>query len=264
MGLVSVERRKISYATIAVLVNTLRANEKESRVFDTLLSLSLGRGRGQGQGESRHPDPTTRPPDTPRQVQEMQADASRCKGAQADARGCKRMQAIKQGGRGKGVGARGKGVAALAKGRKRKKPWRFQRGLMLLRGLMRQGSFAPLARLLPPAPLTPPPSPLPPCFSGCIPLSFPFHSACAFPFHSACIPLSFPAPALGCRGVGWSGRGVGSVGPGRGGVKFAPPSLSLGGRFSVLRPPQSVCSNQIVNIPPLIGKTRQPKLILLV
>ena len=183
-----------------------------------------GRGRGRADTptrppdptpQTRHPDPTTRPPDTPRQVQEMQANASRCKGAQADARGCKRMQAIKQGGRGKGGGARGKGVAALAKGRKRKKPWRFQRGLMLLRGLRRQGSFAPLARLLPPAPLTPPPSPLPPCFSGCIPLSFPFHSACAFPFHSACIPLSFPAPALGCRGVGWSGRGVGSVGSGR-------------------------------------------------
>ena len=37
-GMVSVERRKRSYATIAVLVNTLRANDKESRVFDTLLS----------------------------------------------------------------------------------------------------------------------------------------------------------------------------------------------------------------------------------
>jgi hypothetical protein len=145
----------------------------------------------------------------------MQADASGCKGGKADASGCKRMQAKKQGGRGQGVGARGKGVAALAKRRKRKKPWRFQRGLMLLRFLMRQGSFALLARLLPPAPLTPPLCPLPPCFCGCIPLSFRSHYGFSSPLHSACIPLSFPAPALGCRGVGWSGRVVGSVGSGR-------------------------------------------------
>ena len=191
--------------------------------------LCLGascRGRGRGRAatpsrppdptpQTRHPDPTTRPPDTPRQVQEMQADASGCKGGKADASGCKRMQAEKQGGRGKGVGARGKGVANLAKRRKRKKPWRSQRGLVLLRGLMRQGSFALLARLLPPAPLTPPPYPLPPCFCGCIPLSFRSHYGFSSPLHSAFIPLSFPAPALGCRGVGWSGRGVGSVGSGR-------------------------------------------------
>ena len=151
---------------------------------------------------TRHPDPTPRPPDPKRKVRDLQADARGCKGGKAYASGCKGMQAKKQGGRGQGVGARGKGVAALAKRRKRSKPWRFQRSLLISRGVMRQGSFALLARLLPPAPLTPPPSPLPPCFSGCIPLSFPFHSACAFPFHSACIPLAFPAPALGCRGVG--------------------------------------------------------------
>ena len=217
------ELRKRSYATIAVLVNTLRANEKESKVFDTLLSLSLGEGQGGRERESRHPeptprhpsrpdtptpraDPTPRHPDTPRKVLQMQTDASRCKGAQADARGCKRMQAIKQGGRGKGGGARGKGVAALAKGRKRKKPWRFQRGLMLLRGLMRQGSFALLARLRPLAPFAPPPSPFPPCFSDCIPLAFPSHSARAIPSHSPCIRFSCAAPSLGCLGVGVSGR----------------------------------------------------------
>jgi hypothetical protein len=80
---------------------------------------------------------------------------------------------------------------------------------------MRQGSFALLARLLPPAPLTPPLCPLPPCFCGCIPLSFRSHYGFSSPLHSAFIPLSFPAPALGCRGVGWSGRVVGSVGSGR-------------------------------------------------
>ena len=257
-------------------------------VFDTMLSLSLSAYGGRGQGEShrpdptRHPDPTPRPPtrhpdptprpDTPkRQVRGMQADASGCKGGKAYARGCKGVQAIKQGGRGQGVGARGYGVANLAKRRKRKKPWRLRGGVFISRGVLRQGSFALLARLRPLAPLTPPPSPLPPCFSGCIPFAFPSHYGFSSPSHSARIPLSYPSPAFsGCRvgvsgrgvgsGVGVSGRGVGSgrVGGsppapcphrrsktaplpplpplpvGRGGVKFAPPSLSLGGRFLVL------------------------------
>ena len=278
----------------------MKCLNEESMVFDTMLSLSLSAYGGRGQGEqgradptrhpdptprppTRHPDPTRRPPDPKRQVRGMQADASGCKGGKADARGCKGMQAIKQGGRGKGVGARGKGVANLAKRRKRKKPWRFQRGVFISRGVMRQGSFALLARLLPLAPLTPPPSPLPPCFSGCIPFAFPSHYGFSSPSHSARIPLSYPSPAFTGRGVGGSGRGVGSgvgvsgrgVGSGRlcpappapcphrrsetapfpplpplpvgrGGVKFAPPSLSLGGRLSILRPTQSVRSYQIV------------------
>ena len=253
-----------------------------------MLSLSARVMGEQGQGEShrpaptrhpdptprpptRHPDPTPRPPDPKRQVRGMQADASGCKGGKADARGCKGMQAIKQGGRGKGAGARGYGVANLAKRRKRKKPWRFQRGLLISRGVMRQGSFALLARLRPLAPLTPPPSPLPPCFSGCIPFAFPSHYGFSSPSHSARIPLSYPSPAFSGRGVGVSGRGVGSgvgvsgrgVGSGRvggsppapcphwrsktaplpplpplpvgrGGVKFAPTSLSLGGRLLII------------------------------
>ena len=114
--------------------------------------------------ESRHDQPTTdttsRPADTERQARCLQADASGCKGGKAYASRCKEMQAEKQGGRGKGERGKGQAGANLAKRRKRKKPWRFQRGLMLLRGLMRQGSFAPLARLLPPAP-SPCPPPLP-------------------------------------------------------------------------------------------------------
>ena len=193
---------------------------------------AMGKGKGRPTDPTHRPDPTTRPaqthrpdhptrPDPQRQARGLQADASGCKGGKADASGCKRMQAIKQGGRGKGEGSKGQGVAALAKGRKRKKPWRFQRGLMLLRGLMRQGSFAPLARLLPPVPLTPPPSPFPPCFSGCIPLAFRSHNGFSSPLHSAFIPLSFPSPSfagLGGSGgrvggsgrVGWSGLGGGS------------------------------------------------------
>ena len=176
----------------------------------TLFVLGQAAGAGAGGEPPPRPDHPTRPhrPDTPTRPPDPPTPQGRC-------RRCKRMQAEKQGGRGQGVGARGKGVAALAKRRKRKKPWRFQRGLMLLRGLMRQGSFALLARLLPPAPLTPPPSPLPPCFCDCIPFAFRSHYGFSSPLHSAFIPLSFPAPALGCRGVGWSGRGVGSVGSGR-------------------------------------------------
>ena len=126
------------------------------------------------------------------------------------------MQAKKQGGRGQGVGARGKGVANRAKRRKRKKPWRFQRGVLISRGLMRQGSFALLARLLPPAPLTPPPCPLPPCFCGCIPFAFPSHYGFSSPSHSPRIRFSSPPPPFACRGVGVSGRGVGSGVSGRG------------------------------------------------
>ena len=175
--------------------------------------------RGSRGEPTRHPDPTppTRHPDPTR----LQADARGCKGGKAYASGCKGMQAEKQGGRGQGVGARGREVAALAKRRKRSKPWRFQRGVFISRGLMRQGSFALLAQLLPPAPLTPPPCPLPPCFCGCIPLAFRSHYGFSSPLHSAFIPLSFPSPAfagLGGSGgrvggsgrVGWSGLGGGS------------------------------------------------------
>ena len=165
---------------------------------------------------TRHPDPTPRPPDTQREVSGLQSDARGCKGGKAYARGRKGMQAKKQGGRGQGVGARGKGVANLAKRRKRKKPWRFQRGLMLLRGFLRQGSLALLARLLPPAPLTPPPCPLPPCFCGCIPFAFPSHYGFSSPSHSPRIRFSSPPPPFACRGVGVSGRGVGSGVSGRG------------------------------------------------
>ena len=257
-------------------------------VFDTMLSLSLSANGGKLQGEqgradptrhpdptprppTRHPDPTPRPPDTQREVSGLQSDARGCKGGKAYARGRKGMQAKKQGGRGQGVGARGRGVANLAKRRKRKKPWRFQRGVFISRGIMRQGSFALLARLLPPAPLTPPLCPLPPCFCGCIPFAFPSHYGFSSPSHSPFIRFSSPPPPFACRGVGVSGRGVGSgvgvsgrgVGSGllspappaacphwrsetaplpplpplpvgRGGVKFAPPSLSLGGRLLVI------------------------------
>ena len=51
---------------------------------------------------------------------------------------------------------------------------------------------------------------------------------------------------------------------GRGGVKFAPTSLSQGGRCLIISPPQSVRSNEVVNVPPFIGHRRKPKLILLV
>ena len=164
---------------------------------------------------TRHPDPTPRPPDPKRKVRGLQADARGCKGGKAYASGCKGMQAKKQGGRGKGGGARGYGGANLAKRRKRKKPWRFQRGLMLCRCFLRQGSFALLARLLPPAPLTPPPCPLPPCFCGCIPLAFRSHYGFSSPLHSPRIPLAFPSPSFLGRGVGGSGRGVGSGVSGR-------------------------------------------------
>ena len=165
---------------------------------------------------TRHPDPTPRHPDPKRKVRGMQADARGCKGGKAYASGCKGMQAKKQGGRGQRVGARGKGVANLAKRRKRSKPWRFQRGVFISRGLMRQGSFALLARLLPPCPLTPPPCPLPPCFYGCIPLAFRSHYGFSSPLHSPRIPLAFPSPSFLGRGVGVSGRGVGSGVSGRG------------------------------------------------
>ena len=198
----------IECATIVVHVYSLRANEKESRVFDTLLSLSLSAHGGRGQGEQGRADPTprpdnpTRPPDPKRKVRGLQADARGCKGGKAYASGCKGMQAKKQGGRGQGVGARGREVTALAKRRKRSKPWRFQRSVFISRGLMRQGSFALLARLLPPAPLTPPPCPLPPCFCGCIPLAFRSHYGFSSPLHSPRIPLAFPSPSILGRGVG--------------------------------------------------------------
>ena len=153
----------------------------------------------------------------------------------------------------------------------------------------------------PPLLFTPCPYPLPPCFSGCIPLAFPSHSPRAIPSHSPRIRFSCAAPSLGCRGVGVSGRlgvsgcldgsgvwvsALGGCSPSplaqaacpktcppppllppspRGGlIKFAAAPLSGRSRVLVLRPPQSVCSNQIVNVPPLIGEARQPKLILLV
>ena len=199
-----------------------RVNEKKAGFltpcFLCLWAGAGGRGRGRADTptrppdptpQTRHPDPTTRPPDTPRQVQEMQADASRCKGAQADARGCKRMQAIKQGGRGKGERGKGQAGAILAKRRKRLKPWRFQRGVFISRGLMRQGSFALLARLPLLAPYAPFPLPLPPCFIGCIPLAFRSHYGFSSPLHSARIRFSCPSPAFLGRLVGWSCRLVG-------------------------------------------------------
>ena len=155
---------------------------------------------------TRHPDPTPRPPDPKRKVRDLQADARGCKGGKAYASGCKGMQAKKQGGRGQGVGARGKGVAALAKRRKRSKPWRFQRGVFISRGLMRQGSFALLARLPLLAPNAPFLLPLPPCFYGCILFAFCSHYGFSSPLHPAFIPLAFPSPAFRCRLVGWSCR----------------------------------------------------------
>ena len=193
--------------------------------FLCLCASLRGRGRGRAATPTRHPDPTPptrhpdptpRPPDTQREVSGLQSDASGCKGGKAYASECKGMQAKKQAGRGQGVGARGKGGANLAKGRKRSKPWRFQRGLMLLSGFLRQGSFAPLARLRPLAPLTPPPCPLPPCFCGCIPLAFRSHYGFSSPLHSARIRFSSPPSPFACRGVGVSGRGVGSGVSGRG------------------------------------------------
>ena len=64
--LVCVGSRKESSATIAVHVCTLRVNEKESRVFDTLLSLYLsvkGRklhGEPCRPADHRHDQPTSR------------------------------------------------------------------------------------------------------------------------------------------------------------------------------------------------------------
>ena len=166
-------------------------------------------GRGRGRGSRADPTPPTRHPrpDTQREMSGLQSDASGCKGGKAYASGCKGMQAKKQGGRGKGGGARGKGGANLAKRRKRKKPWRFQRGVFISRGLMRQGSFALLARLRPLAPLTPPPCPLPPCFCGCIPLAFRLHYGFSSPLHSARIRFSSPPSPFACR-VGGVGSGV--------------------------------------------------------
>ena len=192
-----------------------------------LCLCASGRGQGRERADTptrhpdptpptRHPDPTPRPPDTQREVSGLQSDASGCKGGKAYASGCKGMQAKKQGGRGQGVGARGKGGANLAKRRKRSEPWRCQRSLMLLRLLLRQGSFALLARLRPLAPLTPPPCPLPPCFCGCIPLAFRSHYGFSTPLHSARIRFSSPPSPFACRGVGVSGRGVGSGVSGRG------------------------------------------------
>ena len=118
--------------------------------------------------------------------------------------------------------------------------------------------------------------------SPCIPLAFGSHYPLAYPLHSARIPCTI----LGGSGrVGGSGRWVGSAlggGSGRwvgspsalplcpcpetcppppllppsprgGLICFAPAALASCWRFSVLRPPQSVGSNQIVNVPPLIG-----------
>ena len=58
----------------------------------------------------------------------------------------------------------------------------------------------------PPLLFTPCPFPLPPCFSGCIPLALPLHSPRAIPSHSPRIRFACAAPPLGCRGVGVSGR----------------------------------------------------------
>ena len=77
MELVSVKRRIRSYATIAVLVNTLRANEKESRVFDTLLSLYLRAHVGKLLGERGRAEPSDAEPSRQTQgTQRGQAEPS--------------------------------------------------------------------------------------------------------------------------------------------------------------------------------------------
>ena len=212
----------------------MKCLNEESMVFDTMLSLYLSVNGRKLHGEpsrpadhrhdqptSRHDQPsrpadhrhdqpttdtTSRPADTERQAQGLQSDASGCKGGKAYASGCKRMQAIKQRGRGKGERGKGQAGANLAKRRKRLKPWRFQRGVFISRGLMRQGSFALLARLPLLAPYAPFPLPLPLCFIGCIPLAFRSHYGFSSPLHSARIRFSCPSPAFLCRLVGWSCR----------------------------------------------------------
>lgn len=102
MELVYVESRMIECATIVVHVYSLRANEKESRVLDTLLSLYLRAHGGRGQGEQGRADPTPRPdtpdptprpdPPTPRPKKEGSGFASGCKGMQRGKSLCKRMQ----------------------------------------------------------------------------------------------------------------------------------------------------------------------------
>ena len=164
------------------------------------------------------------------------------------------MQAEKQGGRGKGEGGKGQAGANLAKRRKRKKPWRVGGGVFISRGVLRQGSFALLARLPLLAPYAPFPLPLPPCFYGCILFAFCSHYGFSSPLHSAFIPLSFPYPAFLGRGVGRSGRvsgrGVGSGCRVGSPLRLAPcpaerhspspspfpPPLPGGGKF--LRPPR--------------------------
>ena len=117
----------------------MKCLNKESRVFDTLLSLYLGEGEGGRERESlatdptpRHPsrpdtptplaDPTPRHPDTPRKVQGCKPMQGGCKGVQADARGCKEMQGDANGkARREEARARGKqrGLGNLPKGAKR-------------------------------------------------------------------------------------------------------------------------------------------------
>ena len=134
--------------------------------------------------------------------------------------------------------------------------------------------FAPFGEVS--DPLAPCPDPLPP--TSLLFRLHPLASACIgfSPFASPCIRLQTPNLPFWVGGsggrVGVSGRGCrvgvsGRLSPappapcphapsdtaplpplpplpgGRGGVKFAPTSLSRGGRFSVIRPPQSVRSN---------------------
>ena len=115
----------------------MKCLNKESRVFDTLLSLVYEPWQGAGAGgePTPRPDPPTRPhrpdtptppPDTPtpqgrcRDESRMQGDAKGRKGMQADARRCKPMQAIKQGGRGQGQGVSRGGRKKSQKAQKNK------------------------------------------------------------------------------------------------------------------------------------------------
>ena len=98
----------------------MKCLNKESRVFETPLSLYLSADGGKLQGEQGRADPTPRPdtpdptprPDTPtpRHAKGGGGAANRCKGMQGGARGCKGMQgdasdkARREGRKGRGKG----------------------------------------------------------------------------------------------------------------------------------------------------------------
>ena len=105
--------------------------------------------------QTRHPDPTTRPPDTPRQVQKMQADASRCKGMQADASDKARRQG--EGGRGKGQGGRCPRQRAQKEKALARAAWSHVVACVLAPRL-----FCAFGSVAPPCPFDPSPLPLAP------------------------------------------------------------------------------------------------------